>query len=139
MKSRFDLQLIGSVRALKRYNKGHSLYYFILNYPFQLKMASNSDYNIFSFKYIAASFVATYFSGVVHPLELIKTRFQSKAFFRQVMMANQPARILSPSTATSGMHSKSSMSMKGFEGYTRVSISHYYVRPPPCPFSFGSI
>lgn len=24
---------------------------------------------------------ATYFSGVVHPLELVKTRFQSKRFF----------------------------------------------------------
>lgn len=41
-------------------------------------MTSSDNYNIFSMKYIAASLFATYFSGVMHPLELIKTRFQSK-------------------------------------------------------------
>lgn len=41
-------------------------------------MTSSDNYNIFSLKYIAASLFATYFSGVMHPLELIKTRFQSK-------------------------------------------------------------
>jgi hypothetical protein len=40
-------------------------------------MTSKYDYDIFSIKYITASFFATYFSGVVHPLDLIKTRFQS--------------------------------------------------------------
>lgn len=28
-------------------------------------------------KYIAASLFASYFAGITHPLELIKTRFQS--------------------------------------------------------------
>lgn len=41
-------------------------------------MPQTSNYDIFSLKYVAASFAATYFSGVVHPLDLIKTRFQSK-------------------------------------------------------------
>lgn len=41
-------------------------------------MTTNKEYGLFSLKYIAASFFATYFSGVVHPLDLIKTRFQSK-------------------------------------------------------------
>lgn len=40
-------------------------------------MTQSDKLNFFSGKYIAASFFATYFSGVVHPLELIKTRFQS--------------------------------------------------------------
>jgi hypothetical protein len=40
-------------------------------------MTSSDSLNIFSLKYIAASMFATYASGVVHPLELIKTRFQS--------------------------------------------------------------
>ena len=40
-------------------------------------MTQSDKLNFFSVKYIAASFFATYFSGVVHPLELIKTRFQS--------------------------------------------------------------
>jgi hypothetical protein len=41
-------------------------------------MNKKHDYDIFSFKYIASSFFATYFAGVMHPLDLIKTRFQSK-------------------------------------------------------------
>ena len=40
-------------------------------------MTSKENINIFSPNYIAASLFATYFSGVVHPLDLIKTRFQS--------------------------------------------------------------
>lgn len=43
-------------------------------------MPTTSNYDIFSFKYVAASFFATYFSGVTHPLDLIKTRFQSNVF-----------------------------------------------------------
>lgn len=35
------------------------------------------DYDLRSLKYVAASFFATYFAGVVHPLDIIKTRFQS--------------------------------------------------------------
>jgi hypothetical protein len=64
-----------------------------LNNQLQQPMTSNSDYNIFSLKYIAASFVATYFSGVVHPLELIKTRFQSRNFLTEAMMVDQPIKI----------------------------------------------
>jgi solute carrier family 25 folate transporter 32 len=44
-------------------------------------MTSNQEYGLFSLKYIAASFFATYVAGVVHPLDLIKTRFQSKTLF----------------------------------------------------------
>jgi hypothetical protein len=40
-------------------------------------MTSNQEHGLLSLKYIAASFFATYFAGVVHPLDLIKTRFQS--------------------------------------------------------------
>lgn len=32
---------------------------------------------LLSLNYLTASFVATYCSGVVHPLDLLKTRFQS--------------------------------------------------------------
>lgn len=40
---------------------------------------SNSDNPyLLSLRYLTASFLATYCSGVVHPLDLIKTRFQSK-------------------------------------------------------------
>jgi hypothetical protein len=40
-------------------------------------MTNTPSYDLLSFKYVAASFFATYFSGVTHPLDLIKTRFQS--------------------------------------------------------------
>ena len=39
-----------------------------------------------SLKYLAASFVATYCSGLTHPLDVIKTRLQSKFITIQVMM-----------------------------------------------------
>lgn len=44
-------------------------------------MNNQSDYGLFSLSCIAASFFATYLSGVLHPLDLIKTRFQSKIIF----------------------------------------------------------
>jgi hypothetical protein len=43
-------------------------------------MTPHHDYDLFSIKYVVASFFATYLSGVMHPLDLIKTRFQSKPF-----------------------------------------------------------
>jgi len=43
-----------------------------------MTMLKHKDYDIFSLKYVTASFFATYFSGIVHPLDIVKTRFQSK-------------------------------------------------------------
>ena len=40
-------------------------------------MTTLESSNPFSLKYIAASLFASYAAGVTHPLELIKTRFQS--------------------------------------------------------------
>lgn len=124
--------------ALIRYNLGLRLYIFFLNNQPQQLMTSNSDYNLFSLKYIAASFAATYFSGVVHPLELIKTRFQSRTFLTKVMMVGQLAKILSLNTPISEMHSKLSMSMRAYADYTKVSTYHYCAKLHPCHFSSGS-
>ena len=41
-------------------------------------MNRNNDYDIFSINYVTASFFASYFAAVMHSLDLIKTRFQSK-------------------------------------------------------------
>jgi len=54
-----------------------------------MSLSQQKDYDIFSLKYIASSFFATYFSGVVHPLDLIKTRFQSKTLLIKAMTAEQ--------------------------------------------------
>ena len=52
-------------------------------------MSRNEDIDRFySFKCGLCSFVATYISGVMHPFELIKTRFQSIYFLTKVMTAN---------------------------------------------------
>lgn len=40
-------------------------------------MSKSDVLDLLSIKYIASSFMATYFSGIVHPLDVIKTRFQS--------------------------------------------------------------
>lgn len=56
-------------------------------------MSKSDNPCLLSLKYLTASFFATYCSGVVHPLDLIKTRFQSTAHFMQAMMENQPVTI----------------------------------------------
>ncbi len=45
-------------------------------------MKRSNDYEILSINYITASFFASYFAAVMHPLDLIKTRFQSKCIFQ---------------------------------------------------------
>jgi len=42
-----------------------------------------------SLKYLAASFVATYCSGLTHPLDVIKTRLQSMVQIIKVTMEEQ--------------------------------------------------
>ena len=63
-------------------------------------MTTLEKYDFSSLKYLTASFLATYCSGLVHPLDVIKTRLQSISWIMQVMMAKVPPKILSPSTAT---------------------------------------
>jgi hypothetical protein len=59
---------------------------------------------LLSLKYLTASFVATYCSGVVHPLDLIKTRFQSTHGVRKVMMGEVQERMWCLGTAGSRTH-----------------------------------
>jgi hypothetical protein len=69
-------------------------------------MTKGYDYDFFSPKYIISSFFATYFSGVVHPLDLIKTRFQSKTLLTKVMTGEPQVIILSPSIQALTTHLK---------------------------------
>jgi hypothetical protein len=66
-------------------------------------MSKTDNPYLFSLKYLTASFLATYCSGVVHPLDLIKTRFQSNLQLTQAMMENPPPTIWCQSTAASKM------------------------------------
>ena len=38
-----------------------------------------NDQDFSSLKYLSASFIATYCSGLVHPLDVVKTRLQSSS------------------------------------------------------------
>jgi hypothetical protein len=44
------------------------------------KMINLENYDFSTIKYLSASFFATYCSGLVHPLDVIKTRLQSTFF-----------------------------------------------------------
>lgn len=48
----------------------------------------------YSVKCGLSSFIATYIAGVLHPLDLLKTRFQSTlSFYIQAMMENKQNKI----------------------------------------------
>lgn len=100
-------------------------------------MSVSRDYDLFSIKYIAASFFATYFSGVMHPLDLIKTRFQSKSPAIQATTARPPT-TLYPSTTASTMLSRTSTTVRASVDSTKASTSPSYVKLPQCHSSFGS-
>jgi hypothetical protein len=61
-------------------------------------MSKTEVLDFLSLKYVTASFMATYFSGVVHPLDLIKTRFQSINKITKAMMENPALKILFQNT-----------------------------------------
>lgn len=75
-------------------------------------MNKQPSYDLFSIKYVAASFFATYFAGIMHPLDLIKTRFQSKSLPIKVTTARPPPTTSSPSTTESRTPSRSSTRMR---------------------------
>jgi hypothetical protein len=56
-----------------------------------MTLLSNQDFA--SLKYLTASFVATYCSGLVHPLDVVKTRLQSTSLPIQVTMEKVQAKI----------------------------------------------
>lgn len=95
--------------------------------------------DVLSVKSVAASVLATYFAGVVHPLELIKTRFQSTPLAIQAMTEDPLTRILSPSMGLSRTPSQISTKAKASVDSTKASTSHSSVKPVPWLFSFGSM
>lgn len=57
-------------------------------------MAKKVSDETYSFACAINSFVSTYISGLVHPLDVIKTRFQSNNEKNQVMMEKHKQKIL---------------------------------------------
>lgn len=57
---------------------------------------SNESDTLYSIKCGISSFIATYIAGVMHPLDLIKTRFQSIRLLIQATMADQMLKIKYP-------------------------------------------
>lgn len=79
---------------------------------------------VYSIKCGVASFVATYIAGVMHPLDVIKTRFQSTCRVMQAMMANLALTTKSPSTKECSKHLSRSIETKA----CRVSIKDFTSR-----------
>lgn len=120
--------------------KNTIIQYLIILKLFESCLAMNKtyDYDIFSFKYVAASFFATYFAGIVHPLDLIKTRFQSKPYIIQAMMVRLQVRILYLNIMELRMHLIRSTKMKDLKVFIRDFIFPYYAKLHPCPSFSGS-
>lgn len=98
---------------------------------------AKDDNSLYSFKCGIASFVATYISGVMHPLDLIKTRFQSNHHVSQVMMASPMLKTQSLSTKVSSRVSRISTNRKASKDSTRASTSLSSVRLQQQVFSSG--
>jgi hypothetical protein len=101
-------------------------------------MTPNSQLDVFSLKYMAASLFATYFSGVMHPLDLIKTRFQSKPFITQATTAAPATQIWCPNTPESATPSEPYTKTRDFGDFTKAFIFPSFAKEPPCPSSSGS-
>ena len=100
-------------------------------------MINLEKYDFSSIKYLSASFLATYCSGLVHPLDVIKTRLQSISFLRKVMMEKVKPKILFLSMVISKMLSNTSIETKVYVDSTKDSMSPYYVKQVLWPYSFG--
>jgi len=90
-----------------------------------------------SLKYLTASFIATYCSGLVHPLDVIKTRLQSNFSVTQATTEEVLQRILSPSTATYKMLLDTSTGTKACVDCTKDSTSPCFAKRAQCHYSSG--
>jgi hypothetical protein len=59
-----------------------------------------------------ASFVANYIAGLLHPFDVIKTRFQSKHLLKQAMMERAPTKTLCQNTGELSTHFKRFIDMR---------------------------
>lgn len=90
-----------------------------------------------SLKYLAASFLATYCSGLTHPLDVIKTRLQSTSLPTQATTAKPVPTTSSPTTAPPEKPSDQSTATRESEVSTKDSTSPSSAKPVPFLFSFG--
>lgn len=91
----------------------------------------------YQMKFFASSFIANCISGLMHPLDLIKTRFQSNHCLKQVTTAKENLAISYPSTEAYSMLSKSYINRKDSKDSIKDFQYLYSVRPqPPLPFSY---
>ena len=90
-----------------------------------------------SLKYLAASFLATYCSGLTHPLDVIKTRLQSTSIPTQVTTAKLALTTSSPTTAQPEMPSDQYTAIRESEVSIKDSTSPSSAKPAQFLFSFG--
>lgn len=90
-----------------------------------------------SAKYIAASFFATYCSGLTHPLDVVKTRLQSKGLPIEVTMGEDQVRTWCPNTALFDRPLSPYIKVRDYMVSSRAFTSLCCANPWPFRFSFG--
>ena len=100
-------------------------------------MAKKTSDETYSIGCAINSFVSTYISGILHPLDIIKTRFQSIITCKQVTMAKHSLKILFQGTKVLLMAFKEYTNMKALLGYIKDFIFQCSVRLQQLLYSFG--
>lgn len=90
-----------------------------------------------NFKCGISSFLANYIAGLLHPFDVIKTRFQSKCKPIQAMMEKQLIEISSRNTMEYCMPSNKYTPQKASKDSLKASICQYSARPLRCPYFSG--
>lgn len=83
------------------------------------------EHTAYSIKCGVASFVATYIAGIMHPLDVIKTRFQSTYVVMQAMTANRAPTTKSPSMKECSKRSSRSIEMKACKVFIKDSTFRF--------------
>lgn len=100
-------------------------------------MAKKTSDETYSLSCALNSFVSTYIAGILHPLDIIKTRFQSIATSKQVTMEKHSPKTSYQGTKASLMASKEYTNMKALLDCTKDSMFQCSVKLRQLPYFFG--
>lgn len=107
------------------------------NFVRKRKEMIGTGFDASSAKYVAASFFATYCSGLTHPLDVVKTRLQSKNHSIEAMTVERPVKTWCLDIALFARPFNPSIKAKGFKASSKDFTSLCCVNHWPFPFSFG--
>ena len=100
-------------------------------------MAKKTSDETYSLSCAINSFVSTYIAGILHPLDIIKTRFQSIPTSKQVTMAKHNLKILFRGIKASLMALKEYTNTKALLGCIRDFMFQCSAKLQQLLYSFG--